>query len=330
MTPTTKIQTQYLMILLLQMSFSISTSAFSPISWKLGCHQHGTQQKQDMCSGFTYSHGKTKMTSCQVLADPTILDTTTATAIRQQQQRRRQRSHISSPKSRSTEDQIPILPSQTTTTLRPKSKPNKSVVSSATSSARKTTSRNGDTSSLPLPSSLRCIDKAISSSSLYKDQVQTASTRTMFIPTTNTLMIQQQQQPSKSYTSSALTKSTQSNEMNSQMKTQIGSTSNTRNPSIVTTTTSLGRSRSSTMPGYSIKSKNQILSERAKKQQQLMNKSGWSLEKSIDTSKDDMMNINSKSKNSIKSKDAMYQSSTNVPDSLVQFAKELHQVSFAI
>ena len=76
------------------------------------------------------------------------------------------------------------------------------------------------------------------------------------------------------------------------------------------------KSRSSTMPGYSIPSKNQQSLSRGLKR--LEDQTGQDLSALRTTAV--------QRKRSSVSGDAMYQASSSVPDSLVQFARELHQV----
>jgi hypothetical protein len=85
--------------------------------------------------------------------------------------------------------------------------------------------------------------------------------------------------------------------------------------------TSLRRSRSSTMPGYSVKSRKQ-----QQQQQRSIDPTGWSFDEARRTASRDEIDDLTPKRKSNKSKDAMYQLSYNVPDSLVQFSKELHQV----
>ena len=83
-----------------------------------------------------------------------------------------------------------------------------------------------------------------------------------------------------------------------------------------TTIVSNTKSRSSTMPGYSIPSKNQQSLSRG-------------LKRLEDQTGHDLSALRTKAvqrKRSSVSVDAMYQASSSVPDSLVQFARELHQV----
>ena len=83
-----------------------------------------------------------------------------------------------------------------------------------------------------------------------------------------------------------------------------------------TTIVSNTKSRSSTMPGYSIPSKNQQSLSRG-------------LKRLEDQTGQDLSALRTKAvqrKRSSVSVDAMYQASSSVPDSLVQFARELHQV----
>lgn len=78
------------------------------------------------------------------------------------------------------------------------------------------------------------------------------------------------------------------------------------------------KSRSSTMPGYAVPTKNQ--SSQAQQIQQIEDLTGKDLSKTLPRKK----------KSAQESGEAMYSASMSVPDSLMQFARELHQVSHFI
>ena len=91
-----------------------------------------------------------------------------------------------------------------------------------------------------------------------------------------------------------------------------------------TTATAITRrstgSRSSTMPGYMIPSQKQVSESRMVRH--IEDRTGQDLSS--------LKSVAARKKRSQVSGDAMYQSSTSVPDSLMQFAKELHQVSVCV